>query len=390
MKGWRPLRPTFSGFGFVLPVLFLLFFADACGSRPAAEVKTGAGTSTAGFHSVVIEDHTLTLPDGFTISRWVSGRGGLRMMAVTGDGYLLVTEMDKGNVLAFRLADRQPEAVTVVSGLENPSGIAVQAGFVYVAETSKITRYQYFGNGKIGAGEVIVPDLPADGEHITRTIGVGPDNRLYVTVGSSCNVCKEDDPRRAAMSRYNLDGSGGRVIATGLRNTVGFTWQPGSGQIWGVDNGRDNLGDNLAPDEVNVIQPGRNYGWPYCFGDRVADPAFSGKEGFCRASEPPVLELQAHSAPLGLRFLADPSWPLAWQGNLFIAFHGSWNKTVPTGYKVVRVDDAHRVSDFITGWLDESTGQAWGRPVDIIFATGKMYISDDSSGSIYEVRKIGA
>ncbi len=308
-------------------------------------------------------------------------------MAVTDDGYLLVTEMDRGNVLAYRLDKEKPQPVTVLSGLSTPSGIAASGGYLYVAEETRVSRYLYQGNGRVASRQVIIPDLPADGEHVTRTIGIGPDSRLYVTVGSSCNVCVEQDPRRAAMSRYSLDGSGGQVMATGLRNTVGFTWKPGSGEIWGADNGRDLLGDNTPPDEINIIQPGRNYGWPYCYGDRVPDRTFGGTAALCRPTAPPVTELPAHSAPLGLRFLSDPSWPAAWQGGLFIAFHGSWDRSVPTGYKVVRAGPGPGVTDFITGWLDKATGTAWGRPVDIIFAEGKMYVSDDAGGSIYRVER---
>jgi glucose/arabinose dehydrogenase len=239
-----------------------------------------------------------------------------------------------------------------------------------------------------GEGETVISGLPSGG-HGTRTIGFGPDGKLYLAIGSSCNVCEEDDERRAAILRFNADGSDQELYASGLRNTVGFTWNPMNGELWGVDNGRDGLGDDLPPEEVNNILQGKNYGWPYCYGSWQVDPEFEDdrqQARFCEATEPPLVEMQAHSAPLGLRFLSDPAWPAAWQGNLFIAFHGSWNRSVPTGYKVVRVDREGRVEDFITGWLDEDSGDAWGRPVDILFANNRMYISDDSSGSIYMVQ----
>ncbi|MHB8791804.1 MAG: PQQ-dependent sugar dehydrogenase [Thermoleophilia bacterium] len=356
-------------------------------TAPDVSQPTTPATEPSGFHAVDVDGHSLNLPDGFTVIRWVTGRDALRMMAATDDGLLLVTEMGKGNVLGFRLADENPEAITIVSGLSRPSGIAFHDGAVWVAEVTKVTRYPYNGNGSVGDGETVISSLPSGG-HGTRTIGFGPDGKLYLAIGSSCNVCEEDDERRAAILRFNADGSGEELFASGLRNTVGFTWNPETGDLWGVDNGRDGLGDDLPPEEVNIILQGKNYGWPYCYGSWQVNPEFVDdrqRARFCEATEPPSVEMQAHSAPLGLRFLSDPAWPAAWQGNLFIAFHGSWNRSEPTGYKVVRVDREGRVSDFITGWLDEATGEAWGRPVDILFANNRMYISDDSSGSIYTV-----
>ncbi|MHB8858788.1 MAG: PQQ-dependent sugar dehydrogenase [Thermoleophilia bacterium] len=396
---WRRRLQTGAAAIAVVASLLLALPLLSCGGGTTSTDNTGAtfaigaatqtNPSSTGTHDVTIDGHTLTLPTGFTISRWVTGQGSLRMMAVIDDGLLLATAIGEGNVLAFNLAEANPQPVMVIKGLSVPSGITLHNGYLYVAEQKQVSRYQYLGGGKVGAAQVIIPGLPTGG-HDTRTIGVGPDGMLYLTIGSSCNVCLETDTRRAAMSRYNLDGTGGEAIASGLRNTAGFTWNPVTGEIWGTDNGRDNLGDDLPPDEVNIITPGKNYGWPQCYGDRVVDHNFSSDPANvskCAASEPPAVELQAHSAPLGLRFLTDPAWPAAWQNSLFIAFHGSWNRTVPTGYKVVRADPAGNVSDFITGWLDPASGQAWGRPVDIIFANNKMYISDDTSGSIYIVRQ---
>ncbi|MDO8735944.1 MAG: PQQ-dependent sugar dehydrogenase [Thermoleophilia bacterium] len=381
--------------------IFLSIPLVACGGVEPATTSNGvpatatgasqqATTSTdpTGSHTVAIDGHTLTLPDGFTISRWVTGRDGLRMMAVTDDGYLLVTEMGKGNVLGFRLTDENPEAITVISGLKRPSGIAFHDGSVWVAEETKVSRYPYNAGGSVGDGETVISGLPSGG-HGTRTIGFGPDGKLYLAIGSSCNVCEEEDDRRAAILRFNADGSGQELFSSGLRNTVGFTWNPATGEMWGVDNGRDGLGDDLPPDEVNIIMQGKVYGWPWCYGSFQVNPEFADDQQrarFCEATEPPVVEMQAHSAPLGLRFLSESAWPTAWKGDLFIAFHGSWNRSDPTGYKVVRVDRSRQVIDFVTGWLDERTGSAWGRPVDIMFANNKMYISDDASGSIYIVQ----
>ena len=355
--------------------------------QPVQEVSQHLG-QPGPMHSVTLDNgRTLDLPQGFTISRSVKGRGALRMMAVTPDGYLLVTEKDQGNVLAYPLADNAPAAVTMASGLRIPSGIAFHEGYVWVAEETQVSRFPYQGGGRAGSQEIVISGLPSGG-HNTRTINFGPDGKLYLTIGSSCNVCEEKDNRRAAMLRANPDGSGMEIYATGLRNTVGFDWNPASGEIWGVDNGRDLMGDDLPPDKVNIIRQGRNYGWPYCYGNRKVNPEFQGnpsRAAFCQGTEPPLVELQAHSAPLGVRFLTDPAWPSAYQQNFFIGFHGSWNRSVPTGYKVVRVGTDLKVYDFITGWLDQSSGNYWGRPVDILFAGNNMYVSDDYSGTIYRV-----
>lgn len=390
----------FLNISITLALLPILMAALSCGGgdsgtttvpAPGAQtVQTQAATSqgATGTHTVSIDGHTLTLPNGFTIERWITGRSSLRMMVTTDDGYLLVTEMGRGNVLAYRLSDESPEPVTVIKGLNGPSGIAFHDGDIYVAEVTSVSRYAYQGGGKAGEREVVIPDLPGGG-HATRTIAVGPDRKIYLTVGSSCNVCEENDQRRAAMTRYNIDGSGEERFASGLRNTVGFTWHPVTGEIWGTDNGRDLIGDDLPPDEINIILQGKIYGWPYCYGDHKVNPEFVDdpqKARICEAAESPAVELQAHSAALGLRFLTEPAWPAELQDNLFVAFHGSWNRTVPTGYKVVRIDASRKVTDFITGWL-EPDGDSWGRPVDILFTNNKMYITDDSTGSIYRVSR---
>jgi glucose/arabinose dehydrogenase len=222
-------------------------------------------------HTITVDNAQLSLPTGFTISKIVSGRGRLRMMTAAPNNRLLITEMDKGNVLAISASGREP--TVAARGLSNPSGITFHDKFLWVAEETQINKFQYLGNGKIGKKQVLIPNLPAGG-HNTRTIAFGPDGKLYVTIGSSCNVCAETDPRRAALLRYNADGTGQEIFASGLRNTVGFVWNPTNNEIWGVDNGRDLIGDNIPPEELNVIKQGKNYGWPYCYGNRVTNPEF--------------------------------------------------------------------------------------------------------------------
>jgi glucose/arabinose dehydrogenase len=218
---------------------------------------------------------------------------------------------------------------------------------------------------------------------------IGPDGKIYVSIGSTCNVCLETDPHRAAVWIYNLDGSGGRLYARGLRNAVGMTINPWNSQVWVTNNGRDDMGDNLPPDTVYALQDGGNYGWPRCHAGDLLDPTY-GHPGDCKGVAAPLINLQAHSAPLGLAFYNADRFPAQYHG-LFIAFHGSWNRSIPTGYKVVFVplsshgQVAGPVQDFATGWL-MNTNNALGRPVGLaIGPDGALYVSDDKGGVIYRI-----
>ena len=211
---------------------------------------------------------------------------------------------------------------------------------------------------------------------------------MFVSVGSSCNVCAESDPRRAAILRNNPDGSGMEIFSFGLRNAVGITFRPGTDELWATNNGRDILGDDLPPETINLVRQGDDFGWPRCHAGRIVDPDF-GEAGACAGVALPEVEMQAHSAPLGLAFYAGVQFPPEFHGDLFVAFHGSWNRSVPTGYKVVRIpmQDGRPgpVEDFAVGWL-KADGNAWGRPVDVITgADGSLFVSDDDGGRIWRI-----
>jgi glucose/arabinose dehydrogenase len=341
------------------------------------------------------ERRTLTLPEGFEIGLYGAGLNRARFLAWSPEGDLTVTELGSttGRVSVLRDRDRDgtaEERVTFAEGLRNPHGLAFRDGHLYVAEEHRVARFRWQGGAAAAsAPEVIIPDLPTGG-HFTRTIGFGPDGKLYLSVGSSCNVCAERDARRAAIWQYNADGSGGRLYARGLRNAVGFVWRPGSAELWATNNGRDNLGDDLPPETINLVRDGDDFGWPYCHNGRIRDPQF-GQGGSCDRTVPPAIEMQAHSAPLGLAFGTGASLPADYADDLFIASHGSWNRSTPTGYKIVRAPFAGgqatgQVEDFITGWLPDGSNTAWGRPVDVLAGPdGSLYISDDGLGVIYRV-----
>lgn len=332
----------------------------------------------------------IKVPEGFTLEEYATDLGSPRFMALSKDNVLFVTDIKGGRVVALpdRNRDGLKDDVKIfIKDLNRPHGIAFHNGYLYVGETNQIVRFKYNGiTSEPGEKEIIAPDLPTKG-HFTRTVSIGPDGKMYVSIGSSCNVCVEDDDKRATIMRFNPDGSEGEIYATGLRNSVGLNWHPRTGALWATDNGRDWLGDNLPPDEVNIIQQKNDYGWPYCYGDKVPDPEFADPKR-CEDTIAPVIEIQAHSAPLGLTFYDGKMFPSEYQGDLFIALHGSWNRSKPTGYKVVRVKiedgKVEKIDDFAFGWLVGS--KKTGRPVDVLVGKkGELYISDDYGGKIYKV-----
>lgn len=344
--------------------------------------------------SDVAPEQPITLPAGFGIGVYARGLNGPRMMTIGPDGMLYIAERGANRVI--RLADAnhdgQADKVEVVAtGINQPSSLAFFTdGSLYVSETTRVWRLSNPDpQGVFQDRKVIIDNLPAGGEHFTRTLLFSPDgSKLYVSIGSTCNVCVESDNRRATIMQFNPDGSGGRIFASGLRNAVGITFRPGTNELWATDNGRDYMGDNLPPETVYQILDGKNYGWPFCHAGRIVDPNF-GSAGSCNNVEKPVVEMNAHMAPLGLTFYNGTQFPADYQGSLFVAFHGSWNSSVPVGYKIMRVPiingQVGQAEDFATGWLT-SNGSVWGRPVDVVVGTdGSLFVSDDSGGMIYRI-----
>jgi len=344
-------------------------------------------------------DDALHLPPGFSIDVFAKDIGRARFLAIDPRGTLLVSIPRSGRVVALPDLDgngRADRVVPVIEGLDLPHGIAFHDGVLYIAETGRVIRVRYdpATQRAVGAPDVVVPDIPARGGHWTRTIAFGPDRGLYLSVGSSCNNCEERDRRRAAITRYNADGSGETQFATGLRNAVGLAFRPGSGELWATVNGRDWLGDERPPEYLTRIEKGGFYGWPYCYwedGRVVPDPDL-GRQDRCQSVARPTILYQAHSAPLGMAFYTESQFPAEYRGSLFVALHGSWNRAVPTGYKVIRVrfdGGAPRAEDFATGWLVGR--EAWGRPVDLAVARdGSLLLSDDAQGVVYRISYRGS
>jgi glucose/arabinose dehydrogenase len=341
----------------------------------------------------------LKTPPGFHISVFAENVDSARMMVFSPGGVLLVSESGEGKVVALpdsKHAGKSDRTVTVLDGLNEPHGLAFYQSKLYVAENDKVTRYDWDEAMLHASNPKTLASLPGAGGHSTRSL-LFHGGKMYVSAGSSCNVCIEKDPRRAAVMEFNPDGSGQKIFARGLRNAVGVAVNPKTETVWVTVNGRDMLGDDLPPETIyDLGRDGGDAGWPYCYGDRAPDPDFS-KAGAdrCKSVMEPKVQMQAHSAPLGLAFYEGSQFPPEYQNSIFVAFHGSWNRSVPTGYKIVRVklDDKGQphggAEDFITGWLapgETRKGRWMGRPVGIIFgADGAMYISDDSGGVIYRV-----
>jgi len=306
---------------------------------------------------------------------------------------LYVGSMGEGKVYALELGrDYQAGALHVIAqGLNLPAGVAWRNGSLYVSAVNRVLRFDRIAEhlSQPPAPVVVVADLPTETHHGWKFIAFGPDGLLYVPVGAPCNVCEPNPALYATILRMEPDGTHRETFARGVRNTVGFDWQPGSGELWFTDNGRDRLGDDVPPDELNrAPRAGLHFGYPYCHGGTVKDPEFGGKHA-CSEFIAPAQTLGAHVASLGMRFYNGRQFPSAYVGQVFIAEHGSWNRSSKVGYRisVVKLQGGHAEAyePFITGWLHGE--QAWGRPADVlVLPDGSMLVSDDFAGAIYRVR----
>ena len=345
----------------------------------------------------------LYLPEGFTADIFADGLNVPRMMAVTQTDDIIVSLVDSGEVLLLRDLnhDGQAESKTILlQGLANPQGLAFDGDWLYVGERHRIIRirYDHLNAVTIGEAETVIDDLPfghPHRSHNAKTIGISADRKLYITVGSPCNVCIPDDPRYAAILRADLDGANVEIYASGLRNSVGFDWAPWSGELYATDNGRDMLGDDFPPDELNLVVKGGFYGWPYLHGDNVPDPEF-GEPAFLDESPEifasarlPSFKFRAHNAPLGIHFIkSTDNLPKAYSKTALVALHGSWNRSELDGYKILSLhwnsDGSIESRDFMTGFLGDKG--IVGRPVSIVEnAAGQFYITDDLGGRIYRI-----
>ncbi|MEP1094245.1 MAG: sorbosone dehydrogenase family protein [Cyclobacteriaceae bacterium] len=386
----------------IIYILSILFFFSCSSKSPESE------PDDAGAEEEIVEPalnsmeniqlESLSLPEGFKIDVFARVNNA-RSMALSPDGTLFVANRRKGNkVYALRDNDgdgKADERYVIASGLRMPNGVAFKDGSLFVAEIGKLWRFDDIENNLANPPEPvnIYDDYPKDAHHGWKYIAFGPDGKLYVPVGAPCNICESKNEMYASITRMNPDGSDREVFVSGVRNTVGFTWHPETGEMWFTDNGRDSMGNDIPPCELNrVSEKGQHFGYPYCHGGEIKDPEFGDKFP-CSDFVAPAQKLGAHVAPLGLKFYTASAFPAEYKNKMFIAEHGSWDRSQDVGHSghkisIVTEKDGVGVAyeDFITGFLNTETNRAWARPVDIVIAAdGSMLVSDDLAGTIFRI-----
>lgn len=364
---------------------FSIIIFMACQSpqeETASMVDTNPSTSISG----------INLPAGFAISEYAKVDNA-RSLALSPTGTVFVGNRAEDKVYALQDTNNDGKAdkkYVLASGLKSPNGVAFKDGDLYVAEISRILKFKNIEkNLEKPTYEVVYDQYPTDGHHGWKYIAFGPDGKLYVPVGAPCNIC-ESDEIYASITRIDPDGTNLEMVANGVRNTVGFDWNPATGRLWFTDNGRDMMGDNFPPCELNkVTEQGQHFGYPYCHGGDIADPEFGSKR-HCNEFVKPMLKFKAHTAPLGMHFYEGDMFPADYKGDIFVAQHGSWNRSSKIGYRIMRVhvenDKATKSEVFADGWLDDSSQDVTGRPVDVIeLKDGSLLVSDDYKGVVYRI-----
>ncbi len=386
----------------IVPFVTLLALCCNNSSKNTGEGAAAPAAEDGSFPAITAVSGTLPLnsiklPAGFTIEVYAEVEDA-RSMALSPSGILFVGNKAGDKVYAVKDTDGDHKADkkwVIASGLNMPNGVAFKDGDLYVAEVSRISKFSNIEAKLANPGKpvVIYDKYPTETHHGWKYIAFGPDGKLYVPVGAPCNICESKDPVFASITRMNPDGSGMEVFASGVRNTVGFTWHPTTKEIWFTDNGRDQMGDGIPPCELNTApKAGMHFGYPYCHGGTVKDPEFGSKRP-CSDFTKPAQNLGPHVAPLGLKFYTSDMFPSSYRGNLFIAEHGSWDRSKEAGHigyriSLVKIENnqAKGYETFASGWLNAATQKKWGRPVDVLLLPdGSMLVSDDTANVIYRI-----
>lgn len=372
-------------------VVLILFFH---GTEPAFSPIDNSSMPAITSASADLPLSSIKLPKGFSISVYAEVENA-RSMAISPGGIVFVGNRNGDKVYAIKDTNgdfKADKKWIIASGLNMPNGVAFKDGNLYVAEVSRIHKFSGIESklDNPGKSEIIYDKFPKETHHGWKYIAFGPDGKLYVPVGAPCNICESKDPVYAAIHRMNADGTGLELFASGIRNSVGFAWHPETKDLWFTDNGRDMLGDDVPPCELNAAsKKGMHFGYPYCHGGTIKDPDFGNKRS-CDEFTKPMQNLGAHVAPLGLKFYTGNMFPAEYRNQIILAEHGSWNRSRKSGYKlsIVNLENGKVTSykPFATGWLDESKQKAWGRPVDVLLLPdGSMLVSDDQADVIYRI-----
>ncbi len=381
------LQSKLSLFLFIPLIIFSCKATDGEGQNPGTNMPAHTGKS--------FPLETIIMPEGFEIEIYAEVDNA-RSLCLSPSGTLFVSNRGGNKVYAVRdlNGDGKGDSVYVIDkGLRMPNGVAFKDGDLYVAEVSRILRYKNIEANLHNPPkpEVVYDQYPSDRHHGWKYIAFGPDGMLYVPVGAPCNICNSEKAIYASITKLDVNNPGDpEIIASGVRNTVGFAWHPDTGELWFTDNGRDHMGDEMPPCELNRLsEPGQHFGFPFCHGGDYADPEF-GHLGNCKDYVSPVQNLGPHVAALGMEFYEGNQFPATYHKQVFIAEHGSWNRTLKIGYRITLVTLEGNTSTgyepFAYGWLDEKEQSAWGRPVDVINTPdGSLLVSDDQAGLVYRI-----
>lgn len=381
----------------ILPLAGALIFAHLPAQRgiPPKEVTRITHSTNYPEHLDFLPEmvNLLKVPAGWKVSVAASGLGKPRMLYLMPDGSMYVTRRDAGDVLLLKDPNgdgKFDDVKTVVAEFKGVHGITMKDGMLYLCNNNELRRYKINPDGMLTDKEMLFNDMPSAGQHPNRTMDFGPDGKLYISIGTLCNDCKEMDREAATIVQVDPATWKRTIFASGLRNTIGFDWHPQTGEFWGFDNGGDAKGDDWPPEELNLLQQGKNYGYPFAYAKRELDetredPAGNSKDKWVETTEPSTMEFQAHMAPIAFQFFPTSA---PFSGDGIIAWHGSWNRSKPVGFKVQRVRFANGkpvgAEDFLTGFLKGKT--RFGRPAGVaISANGTVFISDDANGVLYRI-----
>lgn len=356
---------------------------------PTISTKTTTPVSISGGN---IPPIPFKLPPGFVIHELAAGLGTPRDLTFSPGGTLLVSNPSSNQVYALPDSGQNGQGTkkVVISNENHVHGLAFYNGQLFIAAVDKVVRYNWDESSLTATRDKVLFSLPKNNNHNNRTLIFDKNGILYVSVGSTCNICIEKSTLSGTVIVSNSNGDAPHPFAVGLRNAPFMAFNPKTNELWATEMGRDNLGDDIPPDEINIIKSGNNYGWPNCYGRQVHDTTFDNTGKDCGITTPPIFEIPAHSAPLGLAFINSNQFPQDWQNDLLVSYHGSWNRSTPTGYKIVHLKvEGSRVTgaeDFISGFIDGRN--VLGRPVDLIFDNlGNLYVSDDKAGKVYIIQK---